>query len=263
MTMHKLKLMYTKYEVIPWKHIEVISIFMGGIFGGHPVLKLLCYISIYADMCANVYCCCSFWWVAFWGVTLYYATSVYMLICVQWVAFWGVSLYYATPAYTLICIQGSACIMLHQHTRWYVCRGQPVLCYISIHVDMRANVYCCCSPQAPSYWAEKTLSLSLQKPGAPYAVYRLVQVYKSRTKHTEKSIPGPPTWMLHFCLCPQWARLAAYSQNLITKRPVLGNVISVLFNLHSLRLRLSNIDASKQTLEEFVSHVQPNCGGSV
>ena len=180
---------------------------MGGILGGQPVL---CYTSIHVDM------------------------------------YTGVSLYYATSTYTLICVQ-----------------GQPVLCYISIHVDMRANVYCCCSPQAPSYWAEKTLSLSLQKPGAPYAVYRLVQVYKSRTKHTEKSIPGPPTWMLHFCLCPQWARLAAYSQNLITKRPVLGNVISVLFNLHSLRLRLSNIDASKQTLEEFVSHVQPNCGGSV
>ena len=38
MTMHNVKLMCTKYEVICWKHLEVISIFVGGIFlGGCPV----------------------------------------------------------------------------------------------------------------------------------------------------------------------------------------------------------------------------------
>ena len=31
---HKLKLMCTKYKVICWKHVEVISIFVGGIFSG-------------------------------------------------------------------------------------------------------------------------------------------------------------------------------------------------------------------------------------
>ena len=42
MIMHKLKLAYTKYEVICWKHVEVISIFMDGIFffKGSPCMIL-------------------------------------------------------------------------------------------------------------------------------------------------------------------------------------------------------------------------------
>ena len=64
--------------------------------------------------------------------------------------------------------------MLHHYTHRYVCKrllllftlmggilgGQPVLCYISTHIDMCANIYCYCSPRAPLYWAEKTLSAS-------------------------------------------------------------------------------------------------------
>ena len=34
MIMHKLKLMRTKYEVIRWKYVEVISIFVGDILFG-------------------------------------------------------------------------------------------------------------------------------------------------------------------------------------------------------------------------------------
>ena len=45
MNMHKLKLMWTKYEVIRWKYVEVISISVAGSFffsfflggGGHPI----------------------------------------------------------------------------------------------------------------------------------------------------------------------------------------------------------------------------------
>ena len=37
MITHKLKLMCTNYEVIHWEHVEVISNFVGGISGGHPV----------------------------------------------------------------------------------------------------------------------------------------------------------------------------------------------------------------------------------
>ena len=32
--MHKLKLICTKYEVIRWKHVEIISIFVGNMGGG-------------------------------------------------------------------------------------------------------------------------------------------------------------------------------------------------------------------------------------
>jgi len=41
--MHKLQLMFTKYEVIRWTRVEVISIFVSGIILCHPALDTISY----------------------------------------------------------------------------------------------------------------------------------------------------------------------------------------------------------------------------
>ena len=96
------------HQHIRWyvcKRLLLLFILMGGILGGHPVL---CYISIYVDMRAMG------------GILGGQPVLCYTSIHID--MYTGVSLYYATSTYTLICVQGSACIMLHQYTCWYACK---------------------------------------------------------------------------------------------------------------------------------------------